>query len=111
MKKFLLVCFLSSLTIISWSQKRPKNIIQKTQLAEVKILSPKPIDPQLVQDQDSMTWNDYKPIPGKNWADPTLVPVRKFKMALVAVDFPDQPFVITLPKKSDLFGNPQIVPY
>lgn len=110
MKKLFWVCILSSLTIISWSQKKPKNLIQKTKIAEVQILYPKPIDPQLVQDQDSMTWNDYKPIPGKNWADPTLVPVRKFKMALVAVDFPDQPFVITLPKKSDLFGNPQIDP-
>ncbi|RDJ93453.1 hypothetical protein B4Q13_21800, partial [Lacticaseibacillus rhamnosus] len=31
-------------------------------------------------------------------------------VALVAVDFPDQPFVITLPKHSDPFGNPQIDP-
>jgi M6 family metalloprotease-like protein len=31
-------------------------------------------------------------------------------VALLAVDFPDQPFVITLPKHSDLFGNPQIDP-
>ena len=69
-----------------------------------------PIDPQIVQDQDSMTWEDYRPIPGKNWADPSIVPERKFRMALVAVDFPDQPFVITLPKKSDLFGNPQTEP-
>ncbi|NSW93717.1 MAG: peptidase M6 [Bacteroidales bacterium] len=73
-------------------------------------IPPKPIDPQMVQDQDDMTWNDYHPIPGKNWADPSLVPERSFRMALVAVDFPDQPFVITLPKGSDLFGNPQIDP-
>lgn len=71
---------------------------------------PQPIDPQQVQDQDDMTWDDYRPIPGKNWADPSLVPERKFRMALVAVDFPDQPFVITLPKNSDPFGNPQINP-
>lgn len=71
-------------------------------------LPPHPIDPQVVQDQDEMTWDNYYPIPGKNWADPNLVPGRKFRMALVAVDFPDQPFVITLPKNSDLFGNPQI---
>src|SRR5512135_3424038 len=69
-----------------------------------------PMDPQVVQDQDSMTWNDYHPIPGKNWADPSLVPVKRFRMALVAVDFPDQPFVITLPEHSDLFGNPQLDP-
>ena len=58
-----------------------------------------------------MTWADYHPIPGVNWADPALVPAKKqFRVALIAVDFPDQPFVITLPKKSDLFGNPQIDP-
>ncbi len=46
-----------------------------------------------------------------DWADPSLTPARKqFKVALVAIDFPDQPFVITLPKHSDLFGNPQIDP-
>jgi M6 family metalloprotease-like protein len=70
-----------------------------------------PIDPQKVQDQDTMTWADYHPIPGVNWADPSRVPTKKqFRVALIAVDFPDQPFVITLPKQSDLFGNPQIDP-
>jgi M6 family metalloprotease-like protein len=68
------------------------------------------MDPQVVQDQDDMTWEDYRPIPGKDWADPTLVPDRGFKLAVVAIDFPDQPFVITLPKGSDPFGNPQIDP-
>ncbi len=71
---------------------------------------PGPIDPQIVQDQDDMTWDDYRPIPGKNWADPALEPEREFRIALVAVDFPDQPFVMTKPKHSDLFGNPQIDP-
>lgn len=71
---------------------------------------PGPIDPQMVQDQDDMTWDDYRPIPGINWADPALKPEREFKMALVAVDFSDQPFVITQPKHSDLFGNPQVDP-
>jgi len=69
---------------------------------------PAPIDPQQVQDQDLMTWDDYHPIPGKNWADPSLKPERGFRLAVVAIDFPDQPFVITLPKGSDPFGNPQI---
>jgi M6 family metalloprotease-like protein len=72
---------------------------------------PAPIDPQRVQDQDDMTWADYRPIPGVNWADPTRKgSERNFRVALIAVDFPDQPFVITLPKQSDLFGNPQIEP-
>ena len=69
-----------------------------------------PIDPQVVQDQDDMTWDDYTPIPGRNWADPALVPERGFRLAVVAIDFPDQPFVITLPRGSDPFGNPQIDP-
>jgi len=69
-----------------------------------------PIDLQKVQDQDDMTWTDYKPIPGIKWADSTLKTGRGFRIALIAVDFSDQPFVITLPKNSDLFGNPQIDP-
>jgi len=69
-----------------------------------------PIDPQRWQDQQDMTWDDYRPIPGVNWADPSLVPERALRVALVAIDFPDQPFVITLPKRSDPFGNPQIDP-
>lgn len=69
-----------------------------------------PIDPQQVQDQDLMTWNDYRPSPGRNWADPALKPERGFRLAVVAIDFPNQPFVITLPKGSDPFGNPQIEP-
>lgn len=69
-----------------------------------------PIDPMVVIDQDDMTWADYKPIPGISWADPTLKPEKGYRIALVAVDFDDQPFVMTLPKHSDLFGNPQIDP-
>jgi len=69
-----------------------------------------PIDPQQVQDQDTMTWADYRPIPGVDWADPSIKPRRGFKLAVVGIDFPGQPFVITLPKGSDPFGNPQIDP-
>lgn len=57
-----------------------------------------------------MTWSDYRPIPGHNWADPALQATRRLRVALVAIDFDDQPFVITLPKQSDPFGNPQIDP-
>jgi len=71
---------------------------------------PSPIDPQFVRDQDDMTWDDYRPIPGRDWANPMLRPERGFKLAVVGIDFPDQPFVVTLPKGSDPFGNPQIEP-
>jgi hypothetical protein len=72
--------------------------------------APPPIDPQKVPDQDDMTWADYKPIPGKDWADPSLKPERTLTLALVAINFDDQPFVMTLPKQSDPFGNPRIDP-
>jgi hypothetical protein len=72
--------------------------------------APAPLDPQQVQDQQDMTRADYRAIPGKNWADPALVPRRVLRIALVAVDFEDQPFVITLPKGSDPFANPQVDP-
>ena len=61
---------------------------------------PPPIDPQQVQDQDDMTWADYRPIPGVDWTDPKHKPERTIRIALVVADFEDQPFVITLPKHS-----------
>jgi len=93
-------CLFLAVLLFACNQKVPEKTVYK----------PEPIDPQLVQDQDDMTWDDYKPIPGNNWADPAIKPKRDFKIALVAIDFPDQPFVITMPKGSDLFGNPQIDP-
>lgn len=70
-----------------------------------------PIDPQRWQNQYDMTWADWKNIPGTRWNDPNAKPSgRGLRIALVTVDFPDQPFVITKPKKSDQFGNPQIDP-
>ncbi|NWJ49594.1 MAG: peptidase M6 [Bacteroidetes bacterium] len=111
MKKFLTIfCILLSFTIISWSQTIKRSDAPDRKTSKKQVLSPRPIDPQVIHDQSDMTWADYKPIPGHNWANPSLIPERNFKMALVAVDFSDQPFVITLPKKSDLFGNPQIGP-
>ncbi len=71
---------------------------------------PPPIDPQKVRDQDIMTWEDYRPIHGRDLADPSFMPEKGFRLAVVAVDFPNQPFVITLPKGSDLFGNPHSEP-
>jgi len=66
-----------------------------------------PIDPQNWVNPDHMTWADYKKPPGTNWADPSkLGSVRTFKGALVLVDYPNQPFVITQPKGSTVFGNP-----
>lgn len=69
-----------------------------------------PIDPQVVLDQDDMTWDDYTPIPGVKWADSTTASERTIRIALLPADFPSQPFIMTLPKHSDPFGNPQFDP-
>src|SRR5690606_39097730 len=46
-------------------------------------------------------------VPGTNWADPSVQPtVKKWKAALVLVDYPDQPFQITEPIGSNIWGNP-----
>ncbi|PJJ63641.1 peptidase M6 [Compostimonas suwonensis] len=69
------------------------------------------IDQQNWKNQYDMTWDDWKDIPGTSWNDPDVKPsVKGLKIALVAVDFPDQDFVVTKPKGSDLFGNPTIDP-
>ena len=72
---------------------------------------PPPLDPQIVRDQDDMTWDDYVPIPGTTWNDPTRVATMKtIRLAIVTADFPDFPFVMTMPKGSDLYGNPRVDP-
>jgi len=110
MKKIVFAIFFLVFSLICLSQQIQNNSDRIIKSGYELSSPPRPIDPQLIQDQDNMTWEDYHSIPGKNWADPSLVPERKFRMALVAVDFPDQPFVITQPKNSDPFGNPQINP-
>ncbi|WP_246411747.1 M6 family metalloprotease domain-containing protein [Amycolatopsis dendrobii] len=68
---------------------------------------PAPLDSARWADQASMTWQDYRHVPGTNWADPSLQPtVRKFKGAVVLADYPDADFVVTKPPHSTVFGNP-----
>jgi M6 family metalloprotease-like protein len=66
------------------------------------------IDPQTWENPDTMTWDDYVAPPGTNWNDPARRgSVRNFDIALVTLDYPDQPFVVTQPPRSTIFGNPQ----
>ncbi|WP_157408382.1 M6 family metalloprotease domain-containing protein [Actinoplanes sp. N902-109] len=54
-----------------------------------------------------MTWSDYRPVPGTDWADPAVRgSQRTFNGALVLVDYPDQSFVVTRPAGSTIYGNP-----
>ncbi|MEV0158547.1 M6 family metalloprotease-like protein [Nonomuraea fuscirosea] len=67
----------------------------------------KPIDPQNWENPDHMTWADYKKPPGTKWNDPAVKgSQRTFKGALVLLDYPNQPFVVTQPQGSTIFANP-----
>jgi M6 family metalloprotease-like protein len=55
-----------------------------------------------------VTWDDYVRPPGRPWYDPTRKGYeRNFNIALVAVDYPDHDFVITMAENSTVFTNPQ----
>ena len=69
--------------------------------------TPSPIDPQNYELPDTMTWDDYKAIPGTSWNDPARKGSEKnFNVAVVLADYPNQPFEVTQPKNSSVFGNP-----
>ncbi len=68
------------------------------------------LDLQEWENPDHMTWSDYVRPPGTSWNDPARRgSVRDFDIALVTLDYPDQPFVVTQPAGSTIFGNPQPV--
>ncbi|WP_246178721.1 M6 family metalloprotease domain-containing protein [Actinomadura decatromicini] len=72
--------------------------------------APSAIDPQNYELPETMTWDDYKSIPGTNWSDPSRKgSVKNFNGAVVLVDYSNQPFVVTQPKNSTIFGNPVAV--
>lgn len=93
----------------NWPQTQPW---QRTQPAARShpAGTPAPIDPQNYELPDTMTWDDYRAVPGTSWADPA-VPgsVKNFKGALVLVDFANQPFEVTQPAGSSIYGNPSTV--
>jgi hypothetical protein len=66
------------------------------------------LDPQNWENPDGMTWDDFVQPPGRPWYDATRKgSERNFNIALVAVDYPDSDFVITMPENSTVFTNPQ----
>src|SRR5689334_5688424 len=69
--------------------------------------APAPIDPQSWSWQDELTWNDYKPLPGTDYSDPSIQPsVKKWKVALVVTDFQDKTFTVSQPVGGTVFGTP-----
>ncbi|MFD0383406.1 hypothetical protein ACFQ2B_16690 [Streptomyces stramineus] len=66
-----------------------------------------PVDPQRWRNPDDMTWAEYRSVPGTRWADPGLKPTqRKFKGALVLLDYPDEEFSVSRAPGTGVFGNP-----
>src|SRR5262245_22726592 len=66
-----------------------------------------PIDAQNWSTPDHLSWNDYKPLPGPDYSDPSIQPsVKKWKVALVVTDFPDKPFYLSQPVGSTIYGTP-----
>lgn len=65
-----------------------------------------PIDPQNWENMDDMTWDDYTPVPGTDWAHQTEGSQRQFHGAIVMLDFENQPFLVTQDQGSHVFGNP-----
>ena len=55
---------------------------------------PADIDPVSHVLPEHMTWDDYKPVPGYDWNDPSYQPPRKIRAALVLGDFEDHPFIV-----------------
>ncbi len=76
-----------------------------TALADTPALTP--LDPQNPSWPDDTTWNDYKPLPGRDYSDPTIQPsVKKWRVALVMTDFPDREYTVTQPQGSTIYGMP-----
>jgi hypothetical protein len=68
---------------------------------------PAPLDPQNWSFQDNLTWSDYKPIPGRDYSDPSIQPtIKKWKVAIVFADFPDRDFIVSQPPGATIWGTP-----
>ena len=69
-----------------------------------------PIDAQNWLDMDDLTWDDYVPVPDEHpefYDGSTPGSQSQYRTAVILVEFPDEPFLITQPPESHPFGNPQ----
>jgi M6 family metalloprotease-like protein len=91
-----------------WPQQQPWQQQPSSARVAAQAGFPGPIDAQNWVNPDQMTWEkDYREVPGTNWADPANTgSERTFKGALVLLDYPNQPFVVTQPQNSTVFANP-----
>jgi hypothetical protein len=65
-----------------------------------------PVDPQNWTTSEEMTWDDYVPVPGKDWANFHDGTQRKLKAAVVLLDFEGKDFLITKPAGTNALTNP-----
>ena len=78
------------------------------ELADDPLLQP--IDAQAWVDQGELTWADYRAVPDARpefydgSADGSQ---SQYRTAIILIDYPDQPFLITQPPGTHPFGNPQ----
>jgi M6 family metalloprotease-like protein len=69
-----------------------------------------PIDAQNWLDMEDLTWDDYVPVPDEHpefYDGSATGSQSQYRTAIILMEFPDQPFVISQPPESHPFGNPQ----
>ncbi|HEU4450911.1 MAG TPA: immune inhibitor A domain-containing protein [Gaiellaceae bacterium] len=69
-----------------------------------------PIDAQNWLDMEDLTWSDYVPVPDerREFYDGSATGSQsQYRTAIILLEFPDQPFLISQPPESHPFGNPQ----
>ena len=69
-----------------------------------------PIDAQNWLDQGELTWDAYVPVPDEHpefYDGSTAGSQNQYQTAIILVEFPDEPFLISQPPESHPFGNPQ----
>jgi len=69
-----------------------------------------PIDAQNWLDMEDLTWDDYVPVPDERpefYDGSATGSENQYNTAIILVEFPDEPFLISQPPESHPFGNPQ----
>jgi M6 family metalloprotease-like protein len=69
-----------------------------------------PIDAQNWLDMEDLTWDDYVPVPDERpefYDGSATGSQSQYRTAIILMEFPDEPFLISQPPESHPFGNPQ----
>jgi M6 family metalloprotease-like protein len=69
-----------------------------------------PIDAQNWLDMEDLTWDDYVPVPDERpefYDGSATGSQSQYRTAIILMEFPDEPFLISQPPEAHPFGNPQ----